>query len=250
LPLVPLLMLFAAVTVERLAFLVAHRKGPVNPRIRWAPAVVAVVFVAVLAAWPAYSAADQLAITENNLGAALQEGGRPAEAIEHYRRAIAYKPGYAPALANLGTALRAVGRVDEAVAIYSQVLEHDSARATTHLNLGNALMTQGRMTEAIAAFREALRLDPTTHARESLANALYDEAATAIERGDHERAITQLREAIGLKPGYAAAHNNLGIALASQGLIKDAIVEWEAALRVDPNLTGARQNLERARRIR
>ena len=146
--------------------------------------------------------------------------------------------------------MRAVGRVDEAVAIYSQVLEHDSARATTHLNLGNALMTQGRMTEAIAAFREALRLDPTTHARESLANALYDEAATAIERGDHERAITQLREAIGLKPGYAAAHNNLGIALASQGLIKDAIVEWEAALRVDPNLTGARQNLEWARRMR
>ncbi len=218
LPLVPLLMLFAAVTVERLASLVAHRRVPVNPRIRWAPAAVAVVFVAVLAAWPAYSAADQLAITENNLGAALQEGGRPAEAIEHYRRAIAYRPGYAPALANLGTALRAVGRVDEAVAIYSQVLEHDSARATTHLNLGNALMTQGRMTEAIAAFREALRLDPTTHARESLANALYDDATTAIESGDVERAIKQLREAIELKPGYAAAHNNLGIALASQGL--------------------------------
>jgi Flp pilus assembly protein TadD len=250
LPLVPLLMLFAAVAVERLASLLAHRKGPENPRIRWALAVVAAVFVAVLAAWPDYSAADQQAITENNLGVALQESSRPAEAIDHYRRAIAYKPGYAPALTNLGTALRAVGRVDEAVAVYGQVLEHDSSRATTHLNLGNALMTQGRKTEAIAAFREAVRLDPTTHARESLANALYDDASTAIEGGDLERAIKQLREAIGLKPGYADAHNNLGIALASGGRIEDAMGEWEKAVRLNPKLDDARQNLERARRMK
>jgi tetratricopeptide (TPR) repeat protein len=208
------------------------------------------VFVAVLAAWPAYSAADQQAITENNLGAALQEGGRPAEAIEHYRRAIAYKPGYAPALANLGTALRAVGRVDEAVAVYSQVLEHDSARATTHLNLGNALMTQGRMTEAIAAFREALRLDPTTHARESLANALYDDATTAIEGGDLERAIKQLREAIGLKPGYAEAHNNLGIALASLGKLEQAVTHWQEALRLKPDFADAQANLRRVEAVK
>jgi tetratricopeptide (TPR) repeat protein len=250
LPLVPLLMLFAAVAVERVASLLADRKRLVNSPIRWALAVVAAVVVAVLAAWPAYSASDQQAITENNLGVALQEAGRSSEAIEHYRRAIALKPRYAPALTNLGTALRAAGRVDEAVAIYGQVLEQDGARATTHLNLGNALMTQGRTTDAIAAFREAVRLESTTHARESLANALYDEAATAIERGDHERAITQLREAIGLKPGYAEAHNNLGIALASLGKLEQAVMHWQEALRLKPDFADAQANLRRVEAVK
>jgi tetratricopeptide (TPR) repeat protein len=250
LPLVPLLMLFAAVAVERVASVLADRKRSVNPPIRWAPAVVAGVVVAVLAAWPAYATSDQQAITENNLGVALQEAGRSSEAMEHYRRAIALKPRYAPALTNLGTALRAVGRVDEAVAIYGQVLEQDGARATTHLNLGNALMTQGRTTDAIAAFREAVRLEPTTHARESLANALYDDAATAIERGDHERAITQLREAIVLKPGYAEAHNNLGIALASLGKLEQAVTHWQEALRLKPDFADAQANLRRAEAVK
>lgn len=248
LPLVPLLVIFAAFAVVRLLSLFEQRNEKfVSGRL---PAFVTAGFVAVLAAWPAYSADDQKAITETNLGVALQESGHPAEAIDRYRRAIALRPGYPPALSNLGTALRATGRVEEAVAAYGQALERDGDRATTHLNLGNAFMSQGRVTEAIASFRQALALDATTHARESLVNALYDDGTAAIERGEFDRASDRFREAIQLRPGYAEAHNNLGIALASQGRIKEAIVEWEAALRLDPTLSDARQNLEKARSMR
>ncbi len=180
LPLVPLLVIFAAFAVARLLSPFEKRNEKfVSGRL---PAFVTAGFVAVLAAWPAYSADDQKAITETNLGVALQESGHPAEAIDRYRRAIALRPGYPPALSNLGTALRATGRVEEAVAAYGQALERDGDRATTHLNLGNAFMSQGRVTEAIASFRQALALDATTHARESLANALYDDGTAAIER--------------------------------------------------------------------
>ena len=160
------------------------------------------------------------------------------------------RPGYTPALSNLGTALRAAGRVDEAVAVYGQALDHDADKAATHLNLGNALMAQGRVTEAITSFRRAVSLDGTAHAREALALALYDDGITALEREDIGRAVERFREALQFKPAYADAHNNLGIALASQGHLEDAMKEWEEALRLNPALAGARQNLDKARSMR
>jgi tetratricopeptide (TPR) repeat protein len=249
LPLVPLLIPFAAGAVERL-WRLCFASGAKQVSIRMVPALAATTFVAVLAAWPAYSAAEQKAITEANLGVALQESGQLTEAIEHYQRALALRPGYTPALSNLGTALRAAGRVDEAVALYGLALERDGDKATTHLNLGNAFMSQGRVSEAIASFRRAVSIDPTAHAREALAFALYDDGVTALERGELDRASERFREAIHLKAGYADAHNNLGIALASQGRLKEAIAEWEEALRLNPSLSSARQNLEKARSIR
>ena len=250
LPLAPLLIPFAAAAIDRCVWLVQNRNSPRSRSIRWLPGLGGAVGVALLAAWPAYPAADQQAITENNLGVALQEGGRTTEAIDHYRRAIELKPDYTPALSNLGTALRAAGRVDEAIAVYSQALERNGDRAATHLNLGNALMSQGRVTDAIASFRQALALEPTSHTRKTLANALYDNGTIAIERGEFDRAIGQLGEAVALEPDYAEAHNNLGIALASQGRLQEAMVEWQAALRLNPQLGDAQQNLERARRMR
>ena len=110
-------------------------------------------------------------------------------------------------------------------------------------------MAQGKVREAILSFRQAVAADRrSTHAVNALANALFDEGTAAIEAGDFDRAALALQESISLKPDSAEAHNNLGIALASQGRIVEAITEWETALRVAPDLTDARRNLERARK--
>ena len=44
----------------------------------------------ILAFWPGESGDARRAITENNLGTALQEEGRDAEAVERYQRALAF----------------------------------------------------------------------------------------------------------------------------------------------------------------
>jgi Tfp pilus assembly protein PilF len=236
LPLVPLLLPFAAAGVLWL------------PRVRPA-ALAGVTVAAIVANWPVHTAASQQAITENNLGAALQDVGRVDEAVARYRRALELSPGYTPALNNLGTALRARGRAEEAVATYDSAIARGAGQTnpSLYLNRGNALMEQGRTAEAVEWFRRALAADPqSAHARDALANSLYDAGTDALERGAFAAAESALREALALKPASAEMHNNLGIALASQGRIAEAVRAWEAALRLNPNLTDARRNLQLA----
>jgi Flp pilus assembly protein TadD len=49
---------------------------------------------------------------------------------------------------------------------------------------------------------------------------------------------------VGLEPGYAEAHNNLGSVLAQAGRVREAIAEYEEALRIRPGYAKARANLE------
>jgi len=50
------------------------------------------------------------------------------------------------------------------------------------------------------------------------------------------------------KPDYAEAHNNLGVALAKQGRLKEAMSHFSEALRIKPSFREARDNMDRASR--
>ncbi len=65
-------------------------------------------------------------------------------------------------------------------------------------------------------------------------------------RGEVGEACVHFRKALEIKPGYAKAHNNLGIALASRGEIDEAIVHFRMALEIQPDYALARSNLYRA----
>src|SRR5262249_53237331 len=114
-PLVPILVLFAgagvaaAVTAGTQAFV-----RPVFPAWRLGVQAAAVAAVAVSVNWPIGSVSAMRAVTETNLGAALQNDSRLDDAIVHYRRAISVQPDYAPAYNDLGVALREQKRIGEA----------------------------------------------------------------------------------------------------------------------------------------
>jgi len=52
--------------------------------------------------------------------------------------------------------------------------------------------------------------------------------------GDVERAIELGRRVVALDPGFAEGHNNLGIFLRDAGLVREAILEFEACVSLDP----------------
>jgi Flp pilus assembly protein TadD len=47
-----------------------------------------------------------------------------------------------------------------------------------------------------------------------------------------------------INPHDAQSHNNLGVALAEQGRLKEAVAHFTEALRIDPNFQEAKRNLE------
>jgi tetratricopeptide (TPR) repeat protein len=197
-PLVPFLMLFAAAGLAALPDVFRTRAVPGGIK-----AVAAIAVAAVVANWPMLSAAWMRAVTEGNLGAALQSDGRLDEAAAHYRRAIALRPDYAAAYSNLGTALRGQGRLDEAVTAYERAITLQPEFPDAHYNLANALVDQGKAAAAIEHFHVALRV----------------------------------------VPGSAEVHNNLGIALAANGKAEEAMAEFRAALVADPGSAKAHRNL-------
>ena len=155
-----------------------------------------------MTATPAHAVATadlMRAITEHNLGAALQSDGRLDDAIEHYRRAIAIRSDYAPAHNNMGAALRAKGQAADARASYERALAERPDYPEAHYNLANLLLDQGRLDEAIDHFRRALPSlrGPDVHNNLGIALAA---------RGQSDEAITEFRDALRLDPDSSRTH--------------------------------------------
>jgi tetratricopeptide (TPR) repeat protein len=262
-PLVPLLTLFAAAGVTGAREFIS-RGRPV-----WA--IAAVAAMAVFCNWPMLSPAMMRAVTETNVGTALQSEGRLDEALDHYHRAIAFAPEFPPAYNNLATTLRAKGQIPEAIAAYQQALrvhpdfpdaQYNLANALlqagrpaeaidhfrvalqtipasvdVHNNLGIALMNQGQLDEATAEFRAALELDPdSVQSHLNLGNAL----GTARRYDD---AIQEFRRASQLNPTDASIHYDLGSLLVEADRLDQAIAEFRAALNIDPRSAKTLNNL-------
>lgn len=72
---------------------------------------------------------------------------------------------------------------------------------------------------------------------------LFEDALEHHRAGRLERAITRYRRALSLRPDYADAHNNLGVAYAAQGRTLDAMFHYQRALVLNPNHRNAHNNL-------
>ncbi|MEO7132754.1 MAG: tetratricopeptide repeat protein [Vicinamibacterales bacterium] len=226
-PLVPFLLLFACVPFDSrvrdcIANLLAQGNSP-----KWRAAAI-VVAIAIFANWPLLSSTLMKAITENNLGTALQDKKQYDLAIPHHERAIALMPEYAPAYNNLGAALRGAGRLDEALARYRQALALKPDFASASYNLANTLLEQGHAADSAASFREALRSTPdSVEAHNNLGIAL-------AQNGDIAGAMSEFRAALAIDDRSVHAHRNLGNMLFDLGQRSEAMAHLERAVAIAP----------------
>jgi len=98
------------------------------------------------------------------------------------------------------------------------------------------------LVEVIRYYTEAIRLKP------DYADAYNNRGLAYKDQGDYAAAIRDYTEAIRLKPDYAMAYNNRGFTYTKQNNLTLAISDWEAALRIAPNDALTKKNLDIARR--
>jgi tetratricopeptide (TPR) repeat protein len=164
----------------------------------------------------------------NNLGDILDRQGKTEQAIQHYQKAVEANPRYGRAHYNWGNALRKLGRTDEAIDHYRQAIGHHPEKPEFFDNLGSALIAKGEYEAARESFTKALELDPdraTTH---------FNLGAVLAKLGQDGRAKQRFQKSLEIKPGLAEAHVGLGDILDRQGRPEQAIEHYRRALEIDP----------------
>jgi Flp pilus assembly protein TadD/4-amino-4-deoxy-L-arabinose transferase-like glycosyltransferase len=139
------------------------------------------------------------ALAYNNLGVALDQLGRQAEAVDPFEKAIGINPNFLDARRNLVSVLLRMNRADEAYRQLVEIVRLDPKDAVARSNLGVCLMMQSRLEDALEQFETAVQLNPTyVNARFYLARAL-------AQSGRNQEAMAQLRRVLELKPDHAGA---------------------------------------------
>jgi Flp pilus assembly protein TadD len=127
----------------------------------------------------------------------------------------------------------------DAVALWRRAIYYSPNSWSAHYNLGLAYLNLKQNQAAVNELVEARRLNP----REP--TVLNNLALAQGAAGDTVGAIVILREALKLDPTLIEAHNNLGTFLFERSLFNDARLEFLEVLKRDPSSVSARFNLAR-----
>ena len=140
----------------------------------------------------------------------------------------------------LADMLFAAGKADESAAEYRLLVASRPDDSSLQSKLAATLLTAGRLAEATEHFQKALQLDP----RSAVLNRSL--AEVYVRQDDPARAEPYAREALRLEPGNPAAHNVLGITLASNGRLDEAIAQFRRRCSSPRRCAGPGQSRARA----
>jgi Flp pilus assembly protein TadD len=198
--------------------------------------------------------------------------GNLDDAIKEMRCAVDIKPMFADLHYLLGRYCGEKRRLDEAEKSFRASLDVNNKFFRARVHLAFVLYQQGQVGDAAAEltasklscpnfYRDSLddlihllRASAPSDESDSIFHELLEErpssaqiskelAIEAIQNGDNEEAIRELKKSIALKPDYPDLHNYLGIAYGNNGMVDDAVQEFEIALKINPHYLKARLNL-------
>jgi tetratricopeptide (TPR) repeat protein len=129
------------------------------------------------------------------------------------------------------------GDLVAARAAFEQVTRLEPAYARGFVNLGRVYVQEGDHEAALPVLETALSVDP------DLASAHYFLALSLKARGRYDDALPHLRRAADQYPRDRVVRNQIGRILFLQRRHEEAVVEFEATLRIDPEDVTAHYNL-------
>jgi tetratricopeptide (TPR) repeat protein len=154
-------------------------------------------------------------------------------------------------LTRLGNAYFDMGETEKAATTYRRALQAGGDRRVV-LNLAYALGELGRRSEVDALYREELEKTPG----DALLHAFYadflSEEPVESEKGIR-LAVQEYQKAIEIDPKCAEAHFGLGVLFARMQIFKEAVLEWQEVIAIDPKgrmVEQARKNISQAGRSR
>ncbi len=130
------------------------------------------------------------------------------------------------------------GDVDEAIRLLREAVQIDPEFYKAWVNLGLAFERKGDLGEARWCYEQAIRYQPSWFPL-----AHYNLAGLYLRQGDLNAAMAQCDAAIKAEPKFARAYLRKGTILAQQKRFREAVVEFERSLRIEPEMAMAHNNL-------
>jgi protein O-mannosyl-transferase len=183
-------------------------------------------------------------VAEDQFGGALVEVGRTDEAYPHFVRAAQLQPADPVSRTNIGYYLYQHGRPAEAVPHFRLSLRLTTdARvlATTYANLGWAYCDLGDYAKSHASFERSIQLNPNR------ANTWLGMGLLTERESNLQEAIRDFALSVQIQPS-AQGFLGLGRTLSQTGHNAQALVAYELALKISPDLAEARQAAATLRR--
>lgn len=165
-----------------------------------------------------------------NAGLAHLRDGRPALALEEFKKAIRQDPKNPYFQKGLGLAYARQNKFPEAIAAFHKALRLNPYYADVRNDLGTVLILSGKRAEGkaefLAAFNDAMNPTPEISSR-NLGQAYLDEK-------NYSEAINWFRTSLGRNKSYGDAYLGLSEALLALGRGEEVISLLETAVKEVP----------------
>jgi tetratricopeptide (TPR) repeat protein len=173
-------------------------------------------------------------------GRLLKRLGKLEAAEPLLSQAVTLRPDLAEGWLELGMLHAIQGKAEQALSEYERERLLAPKDSRVYYHIGKALSKLQRRTAAIQNLRQSLQLQPTWETHYALGEELGFDGQAAEAR-------KELEQATRMRPEYAPAHLNLGVALQQLGREQDARTQFEETLRLEPVNKLAAQYLEALR---
>ncbi len=175
-----------------------------------------------------------------------------AKAIAIYKTAYA-KSADAQLLLRLSNAQRLAGDSEGGLQLLRQWLAAHPQDTQVRAQLATALQRQGRLTEAVAEQEQLAAPNPEAAKKPGVTPAPSQESNQSTEKliqlyllqKDYDKAIAAASKLVNAQPNEAMPHNILGVVYMLKGMDEQARSEFEATLKLKPELNIALINLAR-----
>lgn len=183
---------------------------------------------------------DVNVVDESNLNDVMLTVADPNEAVAYFTRATKENPDRLDLQRGLAVSLVRAKRYTEAAGTYAEVIKFEDATHDDHVDYADALLRAGDWARA----EEQLDSVPPTF---ETFKRYRLEAMIADSNKEWEKADSFYETAVGLTTRPAGVLNNWGYSKLTRGDFSDAERLFSDAIRQDPNLFTAKNNLILAR---
>lgn len=180
---------------------------------------------------------ENLPDIHNNTGVIYRSLGQKEQARQAFETALKKKPDFALAMMNLALLERDDGHTETALSLLEKAQNIDPNDAEIHAQTAITLRQSGRCADALASMERAVALAPE--------NPTYLNGLGIIKErlNDLDGAFDAYDAAIRFAPDYPDAYNNRAHIYARRGRKWDAEDDYKTAVRLDPKYAEAFNNL-------